>query len=88
MSMDDILSSADCQILVKYALDSIKAQENEKFIPGCVSAALYHGESIIHATINANIIKNMYTLHDKVHLFAFRARFIYCQQMLLRWSQT
>jgi hypothetical protein len=71
MSIDDILSSADCQILVKYALDNIKAQENEKYMPGCVSVPLYHGESIIHATIKANIIKNIYTLHDKVHLFIF-----------------
>lgn len=65
MSIDDLLTSADRQLIIKYALDTIKAKENEKNILGSEQIQLYHGESIMEACINGDIIKNMYSLHDR-----------------------
>lgn len=67
MDVDDILTQADKQIIMKHALESIKAKISEKNIPGCADfISLYHGESIIEAAINSGIITNLYTLHDNV----------------------
>lgn len=65
MSIDDLLTSADRQLIIKNALDTIKAKENERNILGSEQIQLYHGESIIEACINGEIIKNMYSLHDR-----------------------
>lgn len=65
MSIDDLLTSADRQLIIKNALDTIKAKENERNILGSEQIQLYHGESIMEACINGEIIKNMYSLHDK-----------------------
>ena len=67
MNANDLLTPADRQIIIKYALDSIRAIENERYIPGTKSITLYHGESIIQACIKGEVIKNMYSLHDKVY---------------------
>lgn len=70
MDVDNILTPADRQIIMKHALESIKAKSNEKNIPGCTDfISLYHGESIIEAAINAAIITNLYTLHDNVSTY-------------------
>ncbi|KAG5674939.1 hypothetical protein PVAND_004883 [Polypedilum vanderplanki] len=65
MSMDDILTPADKQFVIKHALENIKARENERFLPGCAAVSLYHGQSIIHAAIQEELIVNMYSLHNK-----------------------
>lgn len=68
MSIDDILTQADRQIIVKHALESIKAKEYERNFPGTESVPLYHGESIIQACLKAEMITCMYSLHDKVDI--------------------
>lgn len=66
MDIDDLLTPADCQYLVKYALENIKAKRNERNFPGTEIEQLYHGESIIQAAITNGMIHCMYSLHDKV----------------------
>lgn len=67
MTDDDILTPADRQVIIKYALDNIRANENEKHFRGKDdNISLYHGESIIQAAIEADLIVNLYSLHDKV----------------------
>lgn len=65
MTTDDILTPAERQFAIKYALDNIKADSDEKFIPGSTATHLYHGQSIISASINDGLIADFYSLHDK-----------------------
>lgn len=68
MTMDDILTPADKQFVIKYALENIKAQADERQLPGYAAVSLYHGQSIIHAAISEELIVNMFTLHDKEYM--------------------
>lgn len=63
--MEDILTPADRNVVLKYALDNIKAQNDERHIPGYSASFLYQGQSIIHALISEELIVNMFSLHDK-----------------------
>lgn len=65
MDVDNLLTAGDRQIIIKHALDSIKATEHETRLPG-TEVTFYHGESIINACLNANIIECVYALQDKV----------------------
>lgn len=65
MDVNSLLTQADRQIIVKHALDNIKANEHEKHVPG-TEISLYHGESIIAACLNGEVIESVYALHDKV----------------------
>ncbi|CAO1368109.1 unnamed protein product [Diamesa tonsa] len=68
MVIEDILTAAEKQYVIKYALDNIKAQQDERQIPGYSSVSLYHGQSLIHAAIQEELIINIYSLHDKEYL--------------------
>lgn len=59
MTIEDILTPADKQVVIKYALDNIKAGADERHIPGHTAVALYHGQSIFHAAISEELIVNM-----------------------------
>lgn len=63
--MEDILTPAEKQVVIKYALENIRAQPDERHIPGYSAAFLYHGQSIIHAAFSEELIVNMFSLHDK-----------------------
>ncbi|XP_070496668.1 anoctamin-10 isoform X4 [Chironomus tepperi] len=65
MTMVDILTPADKQFVIKYALENIKAQADERQLPGYAAVSLYHGQSIIHAAMSEELIVSMFTLHDK-----------------------
>lgn len=65
MTTDDILTPAERQFTIKYALNNIKAESDERFIPGSTSTHLYHGQSIMSASINDGLIVDFYSLHDK-----------------------
>ncbi|XP_055597041.1 anoctamin-10 isoform X2 [Uranotaenia lowii] len=71
MSLEDILTPADRQIIIKYALENIRATEDEHTIPG-TKIRLYHGQSIIQAAQHAELITNFYSLHDKPTLKRLR----------------
>lgn len=65
MTIEDILTPADKQVVLKYALENMKAKADERHFPGHQAILLYHGESIIHAAISEELIVNMFSLHDK-----------------------
>lgn len=66
MAIDNVLTVADRQMIIKYAIDSIKATEFEKFIPGYENILLYHGQSLINACMEEGLIVNMFSLRDTV----------------------
>lgn len=66
MAIDNVLTLADRQMLIKHAVDNIKATEIEKFIPGYEHNLLYHGQSLINACVEEGLIVNMFTLRDTV----------------------
>lgn len=65
MTMDDILTPGEKQLVIKYALENIKVQADERNMPGYAAVSLYHGQSIIHAAMAEELIVNMFTLHNK-----------------------
>ncbi|XP_058452350.1 anoctamin-10 isoform X2 [Malaya genurostris] len=67
MAVEDILTSADRQIIIKYALENICASEHEHNIVG-TKVQLHHGQSIIQAAQQADIITHIYSLHEKSKL--------------------
>lgn len=65
MTIEDILTPAEKQFAIKFALENIKASSEDRFIPGSTSTHLYHGQSIICASINDELIVDFYSLHNK-----------------------
>lgn len=68
MTIEEILTPAEKQFAIKYALENIKANSDEHFIPGSTLTHLYHGQSIICASINDELIVDFYSLHDKEYV--------------------
>lgn len=68
MTMEDILTPAERQVVIRYALENIKAQADERHIPGYSAVFLYHGQSIFHAAMSEELIVNMFSLHDKEYM--------------------
>lgn len=66
MAIDNVLTVADRQMIIKHAIDNIKATEIEKFIPGYENILLYHGQSLINACMEQGLIVNMFSLRDTV----------------------
>lgn len=66
MAIDNVLTLGDRQMIIKHAIDNIKATEIEKFIPGYENILLYHGQSLINACMAEGLIVNMFTLRDIV----------------------
>lgn len=52
MTVSDILTSAEKQYVIKYALENIKVQAEERYMPGYATISLFHGQSIINAAIS------------------------------------
>lgn len=68
MAIDDLLTPADRQIIVNYALNSIRAAETDRALPGSESVQFYHGESVVARCEQEGIIKVVYSLHDVEHV--------------------
>lgn len=66
MAIDNVLTLADRQMIIKHAIDNLRANEIERFIPGYEHLLLYHGQSIINACMEEGFIVNMYSLRDTV----------------------
>lgn len=73
MAIDNVLTLADRQIIMKHALDSIRANPNEKHVPGYEHMPLYHGQPLVDALQMEGLIENIYSLRDTVrgHLLLF-----------------
>lgn len=69
MAIDNVLTLGERQMMLKHAIDNIKATEYEKCIPGYENAMMYHGESLIAACLNEGLIENIYSLRDTVEYF-------------------
>lgn len=67
MAIDNVLTLADRQIIIKHALDSIRASPNEKHVPGYEHMTLYHGQSLVDALQMEGLIENIYSLRDTVN---------------------
>lgn len=68
MAIENVLTLADRQMIIKHAVDNIKANEIEKFIPGYEHLLLYQGQSLISACLEEGLIVNMFTLRDTEYL--------------------
>lgn len=66
MAIDNVLTLADRQTIIKHALDGIRASQHEKYVPGYEHVVLYHGESIIAACQEEGLIENIFSLRDTV----------------------
>lgn len=82
MTIDDILTPADKQVCINFALDSIKAQAEERHVAGYSTLFLYHGQSIIHALISEELIVNMFSLHDKERIKRLGSEWWNLRQMI------
>lgn len=75
MAIKNVLTMADRQIIMKHIVDSIKATEFEKHIPGYEILTLYHGQSIIAACSEVGLIETMYSLRETVEFINFLSLF-------------
>ncbi|KAF5303166.1 hypothetical protein FQA39_LY10079 [Lamprigera yunnana] len=65
MHIDDLLTTAEKQKIIKHELDNIRALPEDKFIPEYKNYALYEGQSILHLCLSNNLIKSIFPLHDE-----------------------
>lgn len=66
MDIDNVLTAADRQIIVKHALDSIRAGESERHLPGMERVGFYQGQSVIAACLEEGVIECVYALQNTV----------------------
>lgn len=66
MEIDNVLTLADRQTIIKHALDNVRAMPHEKHLPGYEHVLLYHGQSIVAALHEEGLIANIYSLRDTV----------------------
>lgn len=64
MHVDDFLTTAEKQKIIKHELENIRALPQENSIPGYPQYTLYEGQSIIHVCLTEHLIKTLYPLHD------------------------
>lgn len=64
MHVDDFLTTAERQTIVRHELENIRTLEGEHFIPGYNTAGLYAGKSILQSLIHEGLIETIYPLHD------------------------
>lgn len=76
MAIDNVLTLGERQMIIKYAIDNIKANEFEKFIPGYEHLLLYHGQSLVQACLEEELITNIFSLRDTVEL-TFDSKLLY-----------
>jgi anoctamin-10 len=68
MHVDDLLTLAERQTIVRHELENIRALAEDEHIPGYPTYALYEGQSIFQVCVKWKIIMKVYPLHDQEHL--------------------
>ncbi|CAG5114785.1 unnamed protein product, partial [Candidula unifasciata] len=63
--LTNFLTMAEKQRVIFKAIESIRASEEELFIPGYPKYLLYPGKSIIKKYLSRQIVINLYPLHDE-----------------------
>ncbi|KAK9510462.1 hypothetical protein O3M35_005246 [Rhynocoris fuscipes] len=61
---DQLLTTADRQVIVRHELENIRALSHEICILGHLECPLYEGQSIMSACLHYGIITQIYPLHD------------------------
>lgn len=64
MHVDDFLTTAEKQKIIKHELENIRALPEEGCILGFPQYTLYEGQSILHVCLAKHLIKTIYPLHD------------------------
>lgn len=64
MHVDDFLTMAERQTLVKHELDNIRALSEDESIYGYSNFMLYEGKSILQKLSDVGLIQRVYPLHD------------------------
>ncbi|XP_077290700.1 abnormal X segregation isoform X2 [Arctopsyche grandis] len=64
MHVDDFLTTAERQTIVRHELENIRTLEGEHYIPSYNTAGLYTGKSILQSFIQEGLIEKIYPLHD------------------------
>lgn len=64
MHVDDLLTLAEKQTIVRHELENIRALAEDEHIPGYATSTLYEGQSIFQVCLKSRIILKVYPLHD------------------------
>ncbi|KAJ9594502.1 hypothetical protein L9F63_014114, partial [Diploptera punctata] len=64
MHVDDLLTIAEKQYIVRHELENIRALSEDNEVPGYPAFRLYEGQSIVQVCLHWNLIERMYSLHD------------------------
>ncbi|KAJ8935741.1 hypothetical protein NQ314_012667 [Rhamnusium bicolor] len=65
MHVDDLLTMAERQNIVRHVLENIRALAEDDHIPGYPTFTLYEGQSIFQVCEQYGIVTKMFPLHDE-----------------------
>lgn len=68
MHVDDLLTTADRQAIVRHELENIRALPGDSCVPGYPHHRLYEGQSIVQVCLHWGILERLYPLHDHEEL--------------------
>ncbi|XP_018321990.1 anoctamin-10 isoform X2 [Agrilus planipennis] len=68
MNVDDFLTSAERQAIIRHELENIRALPTDIHVPGYPFYSMCEGQSVLHKCIQCGIISSIYALHDQEHL--------------------
>ncbi|XP_021939125.1 anoctamin-10 isoform X2 [Zootermopsis nevadensis] len=64
MHVDDLLTTAERQYIVRHELENIRTLKEDDQVPGYPAFRLYEGQSIVQMCLHWKLVKRMYPLHD------------------------
>ncbi|PNF39603.1 Anoctamin-10 [Cryptotermes secundus] len=65
MHVDDLLTTAEKQYIVRHELENIRALKEDDQVPGYPAFRLYEGQSIVQVCLHWKLLDRMYPLHDQ-----------------------
>ncbi|KAK7789933.1 hypothetical protein R5R35_010907 [Gryllus longicercus] len=71
MHVDDLLTTAERQHIVRHELENIRALAEDDHVPGHDGLGLYEGQSIVQACLHWELLEQMFPLHDSETLDNF-----------------
>nr|CAD7571941.1 unnamed protein product [Timema californicum] len=64
MHVQDLITTADKQYIVRHELENIRALEEDIHVPGYPTLTLYEGQSIVQVCLHWELLDSIYPLHD------------------------
>ncbi|CAG2068127.1 unnamed protein product, partial [Timema podura] len=64
MHVQDLITTADKQYIVRHELENIRALEEDTHVPGYPTLTLYEGQSIVQVCLHWQLLDSIYPLHD------------------------